>query len=249
MRFKIIIEYDGTNYSGWQIQANALSIQESIQKAIKEFSSHTVEIFGAGRTDAGVHARGQVAHFDMPEFCNFSEDTIKNAINYYLKPQPIVVTNCIRVNEEFHARFSAKKRYYGYKILNRDAMPALEYNRVWHISKNLDPKKLAEAAKHLEGQHDFSSFRSSQCQSSNPVKTIDSISISKNEDIISINISAKSFLHHMVRNIVGTIYLAGIGKIPPSHVKNILEARDRKKAGITAPACGLYFLRVDYSFF
>jgi len=246
MRFKIIIEYDGTNYSGWQIQANALSIQESIQKAIKEFSSHTVEIFGAGRTDAGVHARGQVAHFDMPEFCNFSEDTIKNAINYHLKPQPIVVTNCIRVNEEFHARFSAKKRYYEYKILNRDAMPALEYNRVWHISKNLDNKKLAEAAKHLEGQHDFSSFRSSQCQSSNPVKTIDNISISKNADIISINISAKSFLHHMVRNIVGTIYLAGIGKILPSHVKNILEARDRKKAGITAPACGLYFLRVDY---
>ncbi|MEQ9115297.1 MAG: tRNA pseudouridine(38-40) synthase TruA [Rickettsiales bacterium] len=245
MRYKVTIEYDGTDFSGWQIQNNSPSIQEAIQKAIKAFSMQDVEVFGAGRTDAGVHALGQVAHFDLLDD-KYSEHIIKNAINYHLKPKKIVILDCSKVSQAFHARFSAKKRYYEYKILNRDSAPAIDINKVWHISNKLDARKIAQAANCLVGKHDFTSFRASQCQSSSPIKTIDQILIEQMGEVIKIKVSAQSFLHHMVRNIVGTIYNAGLGKIKPDDMLEILDSKDRKKAGITAPACGLYFTKVEY---
>lgn len=244
-RYKILIEYEGTNYSGWQIQKNSPSIQQAIETAIKKFSGQKVTIWCAGRTDAGVHALAQVAHFDL-NHDTYQPQTIINAINYYLKPQPIVILDCALVSNDFHARFAAVKRHYEYIILNRVSSPALEKNRVWHIRKDLDVASMQEAATHLIGIHDFSSFRASQCQALSPIRTIDSADIYTKGNYIYFNISAKSFLHHMVRNIVGTLVQIGLKKISPNDFLEILQTKDRKKAGPTAPAYGLYFKKIDY---
>ncbi len=244
MRYKITIEYDGTNYYGWQKQDGLRTIAGTIETAIFNITGQETQVFGSGRTDTGVHAKGQVAHFDIEK--QFEPYKLMMAINAHLVKDDISVINCEEVSEDFHARFSSKKRYYQYIILNRTPKEALDKNRVWRISQDLNIDQMQKAANYLLGNHDFSSFRSSQCTALSPVKTIDYINITKNGEYIYIDISAKSFLHHMVRNIVGTLVDVGLSKQEPSWVKEVLESKDRTKAGITAPAQGLYFVKVDY---
>ena len=243
-RYKIIIEYDGTSLAGWQRQEHNPSVQQFIEQAIKKFSSELVIVHGAGRTDAGVHALGQVAHFDLNK--NYSIKEVMGAINHHLKPNKIIITNCLEVTSDFHSRFSAKKRYYRYEILNRDSHCIFDINRAWHIREKLSISKMQKAAKILLGEHDFTSFRASKCQAKSAIKTIDQITISKKNDKIIFNLKATSFLHHMVRNIVGSLVLVGMHKWEIEDIKIALAEKDRSKAGPTAPACGLYFLKVDY---
>lgn len=246
MRYKITIEYDGTNLLGWQRQNEGVSVQYFLEEAIKGFSHQEVEVFGAGRTDAGVHATAQVAHFDLET----SMDTfhIREAINARLRilEAPVSVIDAEEVSSDFHARFSAVGRGYIYKILNRRAPTVLNINRVWTVGYPLDVEKMREGAKYLLGNHDFSSFRGAGCQALSPVKTLDRLDIVKYEDEIHFIVEAKSFIYHQVRNMVGTLKAVGEGRLQPEDVKQILEAKDRKKAGVTAPACGLYLNKVMY---
>ncbi|MGL9731528.1 MAG: tRNA pseudouridine(38-40) synthase TruA [Wolbachia sp.] len=245
MRYKITIEYNGSSFSGWQKQQHsANSIQETIENAIFNFSGEKVTLYCGGRTDAGVHALGQVAHFDMER--EFELYRIRNAINYHLKLIPVVVLNVEVVDDEFHARFSAKKRHYEYRIINRYTPAALEAGYVWQISNPLDVNIIREAAKHLLGKHNLSSFRSKDCQAANPVRTIDNIEIVQNGSYIYIKISAISFLHNQVRIIVGTLVELGKNKTNPQEMLNILNKRKRNAAGVTAPPCGLYLVKIDY---
>jgi tRNA pseudouridine38-40 synthase len=276
-RFKITIEYDGTTFCGWQKQDDKESIQSQIQKAIYSFSHQKVDVIGSGRTDAGVHALGQVAHFDLDT--EYSEYKILSAINHYLKEfayekmkkwenflykqspentykirsdfnsQPISIVNCEKVSDDFDARFSAKKRYYRYIVLNQKQPTSLHQNRVWHIREEMNIEKMKIGANFLLGKHDFSSFRDSECQAKSPIKTLDDIQIFRDKcdkNKIIFEFTAKSFLHHMIRNIVGTLKEVGVSNIKPEKIKEILEAKDRTKAGQTCPACGLYFVKVDY---
>ncbi len=243
-RYKCLVEYDGLGFNGWQKQDHAPSIQACIENAINLFSGEQPVIYTAGRTDAGVHALGQVFHFDLIK--EFSPERVRGAINQHLKPHKIAIINVEIVSQDFHARFSAKKRYYQYRIINRRSLLALELNRAWHVPVELSLIKMQEAANYLIGHHDFSSFRDGQCQAKSPFKTIDEIKINQIGDIITIDISARSFLHHMVRNIVGTLKMVGEGKWQPDYINHIIAAKDRKEAGPTAPAEGLYFVKVDY---
>ena len=243
-RYKLTLEYDGTGLSGWQRQDKDLTLQEILEDALFSLTSERVEVVASGRTDAGVHAIGQVAHFDLEK--DFELHKILGGLNHYLNEKPISIISAEEVSEDFHARFSAKKRYYRYIILNRKSPPVIQKNRVWHVNIPLDIDLMKEAAKHLIGNHDFSSFRAAECQSNNPVKTLDSIDISEDGERICFDISALSFLHHQCRNIVGTLKEVGEGRIKPSDIPNILKAKDRSSAGITAPAHGLYFEKVDY---
>lgn len=243
-RYKITIEYDGTDFFGWQKQEAHNSVQGSIEDAIFKLTKQEVLVYGSGRTDKGVHAHGQVAHFDLEG--EYDLDRMRLSINHFLRPQPISIIDVDQVADDFHARFFAQKRYYKYVILNRRAAPAIDINRVWHVRDKLNLEKMQEAANFLEGKHDFTSFRSSICQSKSPVKTLDKINITKDRDFINFDLSSRSFLHHMVRNIVGTLKLVGDGTLKPEDVKDILEAKDRTQAGINCPAGGLYFMKVDY---
>ncbi len=243
-RYKVSIEYEGTGYSGWQKQPNAKSIQGEIENALQQFSQEKVATHGMGRTDAGVHALAQIAHFDLKK--KWDPHTVLQGINYFLKPQPIVITGCEVVDENFHARHSAKKRTYQYVILNRFANPALDKNRAWHVSQKLDVKKMEKASKHLIGKHDFTSFRTTLCEAKSPIKTIDYINFYTEGEKIAIEICAESFLHHMVRNIVGFLHLVGSGKKTEKDLKEYLEAKDVHIIKYTAPACGLYFTKVEY---
>jgi tRNA pseudouridine38-40 synthase len=243
-RYKITIEYDGTNISGWQRQLNSSSVQQFIEEAIGSFSHEKIVIFGAGRTDSGVHALAQVAHFDLEK--TYPEHVVIRAINHFLRPNKIVITSCQIVDKNFHARFSAKKRHYRYVILNRAAISTLEENRSWHIREPLDIEKMQQAANFLIGHHDFTSFRATHCQALSPIKTLDEIKIYQEEEKIIITIKATSFLHHMVRNITGTLVPVGLGKLIPEDIKKILEEKIRRAAGPTAPAHGLYFSMVEY---
>lgn len=243
-RYKITIEYDGTNYAGWQQQKDAPSIQEELQKAAFKFLAENVVVTGAGRTDAGVHALGQVAHFDTEK--TLEPFKICQAFNAHLRPQPVSVLNAEIVADDFHARFDAKKRYYVYKILNRRSRPALEVNRMWWVHQPLDVEKMTDAAQVLIGKHDFSTFRAAACQAKSPIKTLDEIRIEKYDEFIFLYFSARSFLHHQVRNIVGTLKLVGEGVWTKQDVINALEAKDRKAGGPTAAAEGLYFEKVVY---
>ena len=244
MRYKITIEYDGSNIFGWQKQAHAPSIQQFIEEAIEQFSKEKVEVFAAGRTDSGVHALAQIAHFDLKQ--KHPVHLIMRSINHFLRPNKIVITDCQIVDDDFHARFSAKKRHYRYLILNRAAPSVLNANRAWHIRSPLDIEKMQQAADLIVGKHDFTSFRTVQCQAKSAIKTLDKINIYRECEIIIIELSAPSFLHHMVRNIVGTLVPIGLGKLPVNEISNILQAKNRCKAGVTAPAHGLYFSKVDY---
>lgn len=243
-RYKITIEYDGTNLSGWQKQKNALSVQQYLDEAIFAFSQERPETIAAGRTDAGVHARGQVVSFDLTK--SFSLYNIQQGLNFHLQGKPLSVLKAEEVPDDFSARFSAKKRHYLYHIINRSAPIILEEKRAWQVFEDLDIYNMREAAHFLHGNHDFTSFRSTECQAKSAQKTLDNINIRKEGENIFIEVSALSFLHNMVRNIVGTLKLAGTGKIKPEDIIKILEARDRSKAGQTAPACGLYFMKVEY---
>lgn len=245
-RFKIIIEYDGTNLLGWQKQLDGDSVQSLVEKAIFNLTQQEVEVYGAGRTDARVHAFGQVAHFELGH--NFDEYRIVEGINAHLRElkAPVSILSAAIVDVDFHARFSATKRSYIYKILNRQAPPVLEKNRVWWINTPLDIVKMLEASKYFLGCHDFSSFRAVACQAKSPIKTIDKIEITKKDAEIIIYIEAKSFLHHQVRNMVGALKEVGIGKIAPIEIKTILEKCNRNEAPATAPACGLYLNKIEY---
>ncbi len=250
MRYKITIEYDGTNILGWQRQLDGPSVQEYLENAVLSLVPHSsssrIEVQGAGRTDAGVHALAQVAHFDLER--EIEDWKLRDAINFHLRDQnaPVVVTLVEAVSSDFNARFSAKGRGYIYRILNRRAPSALEKNRVWWVPVDLNITKMQEAAKHLLGYHDFSSFRAAACQAKSPLKTLDKIEIYQQGEEIIFEVEAKSFLHHQVRNIVGTLKLVGDGHLQPSDIKKILEAKDRKVAGPTAPASGLYLSKVWY---
>ena len=243
-RYKIIIEYIGTNFNGWQRQDNGLSVQQIIEEAIHKFTGQLVTVHSAGRTDSGVHAFGQVAHFDLMK--SYNKVTVVGAINHFVKPHHIGVLECEIVDTTFHSRFSAKKRHYLYRIINRPTKLILDLNRAWWIKRYLDIDLMQEAANYLIGHHNFTSFRSSICQASSAMRTISNIQVSASHQEIKFFISAPSFLHHMVRNIVGTLVLVGMNKWKPVDVLNVLKAQNRAVAGITAPASGLYFLKVDY---
>ena len=243
-KYKIIIEYDGTDFVGWQKQENGPSIQSSIEDAIKKLTSENVNVFGAGRTDSGVHAKGQVAHFEFSK--NISLDNIRDGINQHLRPLPIAILDVKEVNDDFHARFSAKLRTYKYLIINRRAPLTFNKNLAWGVFKKLNIDAIVEAASIFVGKHDFNAFRSIDCQSSSSIKTILSCSIETNDQHIILNVSAKSFLHSQVRIMVGTLVEVGKGKFNSSDVKDIIKSRDRSKAGATAPAQGLYLIKVEY---
>lgn len=252
-RWKLTIEYKGTRYAGWQRQDNAPSVQQYIEEAITKFCAQTARLHVAGRTDAGVHARGQVAHVDLLPFKKPMDGyEIAKAINAHLRPHSIAVVKAEVVADEFHARFSAVNKLYEYKILNRSARPTLEHDLVWHFKRPLDIEAMREGAKYLLGTHDFTTFRATECQAKSPVKTLDRLEISTSPDFssggmnISVQVEGRSFLHHQVRNMVGTLSLVGDGKWRPADVKIALEAKDRKAGGITAPPDGLYLMRVDY---
>jgi tRNA pseudouridine38-40 synthase len=252
-RYKLVLEYDGGNFCGWQKQAisqektlkNHLpSIERTLETAIFKLIKESPKLFCAGRTDAGVHAWGQVIHFDLNK--KFSPYKLTHAINSYLNQSNLITKDGEVVDENFHARFSATKRHYRYIIINRRARPIIDKDRVWHVPVPLDIQKMQEGAALLLGTHDFSSFRDAQCQSKSAIRTISSLLINKEEDKIIIEISAKSFLHHMVRNIVGTLVKIGINKIPANSILEILAAKNRPASGPNAPAYGLYFLKVEY---
>ena len=243
-RYQIKVEYDGTNFVGWQYQKNGLSIQEILQRAIFQFSREKVTVTGAGRTDAGVHAIGQIAHFDLKK--KIKKKNFILGVNQYIGNNPVTVLNIKKVNNEFHSRFDAKERTYLYKILDRRSPPAIQNKKIWHVKKKLDEKLMKKAAKVLEGKHDFTSFRSTECQAKSPVKTINSLKIIRKSSEIEIWIKAKSFLHNQVRIIAGTLMMVGKAKWKKKDVENALKAKKRGAAGQTAPAYGLFLFSVKY---
>lgn len=245
-KYKLEIEYIGTKYSGWQIQDNSPSIQGAIQKAIFKFCGENTECYSAGRTDAGVHAIHMPAHIELSK--EYDPYKILMATNFHLQSEneDISILNVEKVPDDFHARFSCKKRYYIYKILNRPTRPIIDNQRVWWVYHPLDNELMDKVAQNLVGKHDFSSFRAAECQAKSPIKTLDEISVKRNSDLIEISLNAKSFLHHQVRNIVGTLEMVGRHKLTEQQFIDILEAKDRTKAGPTAPAYGLYFEHAEY---
>ena len=245
-RYKLTVEYDGTCYCGFQKQKDQpdKSIEELLEKAVFNMTKEKVEIAVCGRTDAGVHALEQVVHFDLEN--EFETAKIVSGINHFLIKTDIVVLSCEIVDKNFNSRLNAKMRHYSYLIINRSSPLAIEKKRAWHVAKKLDIEAMRLAAKELIGHHDFSSFRDRHCTASSPMRTISKIEIKELDERIYIEVSAKSFLHHMVRNIVGTLVFIGIGKEKAENMKFILEAKDRTKSGPNAPACGLYFKKVDY---
>ncbi len=244
IRYKLTLEYIGAGYCGWQRQPDHLSLQQIIEDAIFNFSKERVVLSVVGRTDAGVNAYGQIVHFDLEK--QYDPRRLMHSINHFSRPHTIGVVDAEIVNLNFHARFSAKGRHYVYKILNRDSVNIINRGLQHWVRYNLDVKEMQKATSYLLGRHDFSSFRSSICQSKSPIKTIDKIEIIKYGDSIDIHISALSFLHHMVRNIVGSLLMVGKGSWKAEKIKTILSARDRKVAGPIALSEALYFLKVDY---
>ena len=243
-RYKLTIEYDGAPFVGWQRQDNGPSVQGALEDAVFAFCGERVAVHGAGRTDTGVHALGQVAHFDLVG--ERPADTVQAAVNFHLKPNPIVVTEAEIAPDDFHARFSATARRYRYLILNRRAPPALDRGRVWHVPVTLDAVAMADAASLLIGRHDFNSFRSTACQAASSVKTLDQLDVTRDGDLIHIDVGARSFLHNQVRILVGTLQLVGRGQWSTSDVESALAARDRTRAGPTAPPQGLCLMAVRY---
>ncbi len=241
--YKITIEYDGTDYVGWQKQENGISVQQLIEDSIHKLVNKKITITGAGRTDAGVHAKGQVASFKLDN--DIDIDTIRDGLNHYLRPNPIAILSTEKVHENFNARFSAKLRCYEYKVINRRSPLTLDNNRVWCVHKKIDCSKIIEQSKLFLGKHDLSSFRSVNCQAKSAIKTINSIETKVNNEEINFIISAKSFLHSQVRIMVGTLIDIGMGKISKS-ISEIISIKKREYAGVTAPAYGLYLTKVEY---
>ncbi len=241
-RYKLLLEYHGGSFVGWQRQDSGPSVQAALEDAVAKFTGESVTIHGAGRTDAGVHALGQVAHFDLSK--TWPPATIRNAINFHVKPHPIAVLAAEAAEDRFHARISAKGRAYLYRILNRRAPAAVDRGRVWHVTKPLDVSAMHEAAQVLVGRHDFTTFRASLCQAKSPIKTLDLLIVERLGDEIRVSARARSFLHHQVRNIVGTLGLVGQRKWNSDDVAAALAARDRTRGGPTAPPDGLYLTEV-----
>ena len=244
-RFKLVIEYDGGPFVGWQKQQNGPSIQSALEEAVRQFSGEEVTVTGGGRTDTGVHALGQVAHIDLNR--TIAADKLREAINAQLRPAPVAVISAEEVSEDFHARFSAISRSYLYRILSRRAPPTIEKGRVWWVSRPLDSDAMHEAGQALLGYHDFSSFRASECQASTPLKTLMHLAITRHGDEVWLEVSARSFLHNQVRIITGTLCQVGLGRWPISAVGDALVARNRQAAGPTAPADGLYLVAIRYT--
>ncbi len=242
-RYKITIEYDGTNLIGWQQNRQGPSVQSLLCDAIEKFCGARPDIVAAGRTDAGVHAIAMTAHFDLD--ITTDANTVMRAVNFYLTNSPVVITDCEIVPDDFNARFSCIARHYKYIVLNRGAAPVLEKNRVWWVPRRLNVSSMRRAASKLVGHHDFTSFRATQCQAKSPIKTLDSCTVSRRGDYVIFEFSARSFLHHQVRNMVGTLVEIGLGK--PYDIDEIFAAHNRSAAGPTAPASGLYFIRADYA--
>ena len=243
-RWKLLIEYDGGPFVGWQHQANGNSIQSSIEQAIHSFSGEFVTVQGAGRTDSGVHALGQVAHVDLKKVTN--PKTIRDAINFHLKPAPITILSADVVGADFHARFSAKNRTYLYRIIDRRPAPVVEAGRVWHVRRQLNVSNMHKAAQTLIGTYDFTSFRAKGCQAGSPIRTLKRLDVGRMNNEIHIYVQARSFLYHQVRNLTGTLKLVGEGKWTTRDLEVALYARDRSASGPTAPAKGLYLIGVSY---
>ncbi len=245
-RYKISIEYDGTPYCGWQRQAVTRSVQSAIEEAIQGLTGVFTVLHGCGRTDAGVHAREQIAHFDCDK--TYRDFVVRDALNARLAAarDTISILSAEAVDKSFDARISARRRHYLYRILNRRPPLALEANRAWNVRRPLDVDAMNESARHLLGYHDFTTFRSTECQAKSPLKTLETLAVTRSGEMVEIRTSARSFLHHQVRSFAGSLVEVGLGKWQPSDMKMALEARDRAKCGPQAPAHGLYFFRVEY---
>jgi tRNA pseudouridine38-40 synthase len=243
-RFKLTIEYDGAPFSGWQFQADELSVQGVLEKAVATLNGSPETVHGAGRTDAGVHALGQVAHVDLAK--DWDTFKLRNALNAQVRPHPIAVLQAEEVAQDFHSRFSATRRHYLFRILNRRSPPALDKGKVWWLPMDLDSDAMHEAAQQLVGKHDFTTFRAAACQAQSPVKTLDRMDVARYGELIEIRCDARSFLHNQVRSMVGSMKLVGEGKWRARDLKAALDAHDRARCGPVSPPDGLYLLKVDY---
>jgi tRNA pseudouridine38-40 synthase len=243
-RFKLTIEYDGSPFAGWQIQADQATVQGALTAAVEALTGEKTHVQGAGRTDAGVHARAQVAHVDLTR--DWQPDTVRDGLNAHLRPHPVAILKAERVADDFNARTSAVKRHYLYRIVNRRADLTLELKRAWRVPRPLDAAAMHAAAQRLVGKHDFTTFRSTECQAKSPVKTLDRLDVERQGEDVSILASARSFLHNQVRSMVGSLVQVGDGKWSADDLARALEARDRTACGQVAPPDGLYLMRVDY---
>jgi tRNA pseudouridine38-40 synthase len=243
-RYKLTIEYDGTPFVGWQVQENLATVQGVITDAILAFTGERTIVAGAGRTDTGVHALGQVAHVDLAK--DWDGDTVRDAVNAHLRPHPVAVLTVEHMAEDFDARFSAVRRHYLYRIINRRPDLTLEQNRAWRVPRPLDDAAMNDAAQRLVGRHDFTTFRSAECQAKSPLKTLDRLDVTRYGDELRVRAVARSFLQHQVRSMAGSLVHVGEGKWSADHLAAALAARDRSACGQVAPPHGLYLVRVDY---
>jgi tRNA pseudouridine38-40 synthase len=243
-RYKLTIEYDGTSFIGWQAQDSGVSVQGVLSDAVAAFAGERAVVSGAGRTDTGVHALGQVAHIDLAK--EWDTDTVRDAINFHLRPHPVAVLEADQAAPDFDARFSAVRRHYLYRVVNRRADLTLEINRAWRVPRPLDCDAMNEAAQRLVGRHDFTTFRSSECQASSPVKTLDRLDVTRYGDELRIRAAARSFLQHQVRSMAGSLIHVGEGKWSADDLAAALAACERVRCGQVAPPHGLYLVRVDY---
>jgi tRNA pseudouridine38-40 synthase len=243
-RYKLTIEYDGTPFVGWQVQDNGVSVQGVVAEAVFALAGERTIVAGAGRTDAGVHALGQVAHIDLGK--NWDADTVRDALNAHLRPHPVAVLTAERAADDFDARFSATKRHYLYRVINRRADLALDQQRAWRVPRPLDSSAMHKAAQNLVGRHDFTTFRSSECQAKSPVKTLDRLDVARDGDEVRVTAMARSFLHNQVRSMVGSLIHVGEGKWSAADLAAALAACDRTACGQVAPPQGLYLVRVEY---
>ena len=243
-RYKLTIEYDGAPFAGWQIQADRPTVQGVLTAAVEALSGEKSLVQGAGRTDAGVHARGQVAHVDLAK--DWDTDTVRDALNAHIRPHPIAILAAEHVAEDFNARMSATKRHYLYRIINRRADLTLDAGHAWRVPRPLDAAAMHAAAQRLVGKHDFTTFRSTECQAKSPVKTLQQLDVERAGDDVIVLASARSFLHSQVRSMVGSLVMAGEGKWSADDLSRVLAAADRTACGKVAPPDGLYLMRVDY---
>ena len=243
-RYKLTVEYDGRPFAGWQIQADQLTVQGLLTSAVEALSGDKTLVQGAGRTDAGVHARSQIAHVDITK--EWDTDTIRDALNAHLRPHPIAILAAERAADDFNARTSAIRRHYLYRIINRRADLTLEAGRAWRVPRPLDAATMHAAAQRLVGKHDFTTFRSTECQAKSPVKTLDILKVERGGEDVYVTAVARSFLHNQVRSMVGSLVLVGEGKWAPDDLAKVLDARDRTACGAVAPPDGLYLMKVEY---
>ena len=243
-RYKLIVEYDGAPFCGWQTQADQITVQGVLTAAVTALSGETALVQGAGRTDAGVHARGQVAHVDFAK--EWPTDTVRDGLNAHLRPHPVAVLSAERVSDDFNARMSAVKRHYMYRIVNRRADLTFDVKYAWRVARPLDAAAMHEAAQRLVGKHDFTTFRSTECQAASPVKTLEQLDVARDGQDIIVTTSARSFLHNQVRSMVGSLVMVGAGNWTADDLAKALAARDRAACGQVAPPDGLYLMKVDY---